>query len=75
VAALAAADLCVCDLAATLGLSESATSHQLRVLRELGLVRSRREGRLVYYALDDAHVRLLYHQALDHVAHGVEERA
>lgn len=69
VAALAGRELCVCDLAATVGTTESAVSHQLRGLRSLGLVRSRREGRLVYYALDDEHVASLYGQALDHVGH------
>jgi ArsR family transcriptional regulator, lead/cadmium/zinc/bismuth-responsive transcriptional repressor len=73
VAALAAGELCVCDLAATVGQSESAISHQLRVLRGLGLVRPRRDGRLVYYSLDDSHVTALYNQALDHVAHGGHE--
>lgn len=69
VAALEREELCVSDLAATVGLSNSATSHQLRLLRSLGLVRARREGRCVYYALDDEHVRVLYRQALDHVGH------
>ena len=75
VAALAQHELCVCDLAATIGISESAVSHQLRGLRALGLVRTRREGRLVYYTLDDAHVVTLYYQALDHVGHHTEEDA
>jgi len=69
VAALQAQELCVGDLAAALGLSDSATSHQLRVLRQQGLVRSRKEGRLVYYALDDEHVSSLYREGLDHVLH------
>lgn len=69
VAALQAQELCVGDLAATLGLSISATSHQLRVLRNQGLARARKEGRLVYYALDDEHVRSLYQEGLDHVQH------
>lgn len=69
VSVLAGSEMCVCDIAASLGLSTSATSHQLRVLRSLGLVRPRREGRLVYYALDDDHVLSLYRQALNHVAH------
>lgn len=69
IAALQAQELCVGDLAAALGLSPSAASHQLRMLRALGLVRARREGRLVYYALDDAHVVTLVAQALDHVRH------
>jgi ArsR family transcriptional regulator len=70
IAALEQAELCVGDLAATVGLSDSATSHHLRLLRTLGLVRGRREGRTVYYTLDDEHVRTLYRQALDHVGHG-----
>ena len=70
IAALAEGELCVCDLAATLRMSQSAISHQLRLLRHLGLVRTRREGRVVYYALDDAHVLTLFRQGLDHVAHG-----
>jgi len=70
IAALERTELCVGDLAATVGLSPSATSHHLRLLRSLGLVRTRREGRTVYYSLDDEHVRTLYRQALDHVAHG-----
>jgi ArsR family transcriptional regulator, lead/cadmium/zinc/bismuth-responsive transcriptional repressor len=70
VATLARDEMCVCDIAAALGVSTSAVSHQLRVLRERGLVRPRRAGRLVYYALDDDHVRTLYQQALDHIGHG-----
>ena len=65
--ALGAAELCVCDLATLLGHSESAVSHQLRVLRGMRLVRARREGRMVFYALDDQHVVSLFRQALDHV--------
>ncbi|MCC6944920.1 MAG: helix-turn-helix transcriptional regulator [Thermomicrobiales bacterium] len=69
VAALSGQELCVCDLAATVGLTESAISHQLRHLRQLGLVRARRDGRLVYYLLDDDHIGALYSQAVDHIAH------
>jgi ArsR family transcriptional regulator, lead/cadmium/zinc/bismuth-responsive transcriptional repressor len=65
--ALATAELCVCDLATLHGLSESAVSHQLRLLRSMRLVRSRREGRMVFYALDDQHVVSLFHQGLRHV--------
>jgi len=65
--ALAAAELCVCDLATLLGVSESAISHQLRLLRTMRIVRSRREGRMVYYALDDEHVTGLFQQGLQHV--------
>ena len=69
ISALATEELCVCDLAATIGQSESAVSHQLRALRLKGLVRVRRAGRLAYYALDDDHVLTLYRQAVDHIAH------
>lgn len=68
-AALSGGELCVCDLAAAIGQSDSAVSHQLRLLRGLGLIRSRRDGRLVYYALDDDHVDALYQQAFEHVGH------
>jgi DNA-binding transcriptional ArsR family regulator len=53
---LRAMEMCVCDLAASLGLTESAVSHQLRRLRDLALVKRRREGQVLYYSLDDAHV-------------------
>jgi len=65
--ALGRAELCVCDLATLLGSSESAVSHQLRLLRTLRLVRSRRSGRLVFYALDDQHITDLMRQTLLHV--------
>jgi len=63
-------ELCVHTLEAALGMSQSAISHQLRVLRQLQLVRFRKEGRHVYYALDDEHVRDLIRQGLLHVEHG-----
>lgn len=65
--ALARAELCVCDIATLLGLSESAVSHQLRLLRTMRLVRPRREGRMVFYALDDQHITGLFEQGLRHV--------
>jgi len=65
--ALSRAELCVCDLATLLGLTESATSHQLRLLRSLRLVRTRRAGRMVFYALDDDHITRLFAQGLEHV--------
>jgi len=65
--ALARAELCVCDLAEIVGASESAVSHQLRILRALRLVTHRRDGRQVYYALADDHIRTLLAQGLDHV--------
>ena len=72
VAVLATREVCVCDLAAALGVSQSAVSHQLRLLRQVGLVRPRRDGRLVYYVLDDEHVATLFRQAHDHVRHQEE---
>ena len=68
-AALGAVPLCVCDLAAVLGMTQSAVSHQLRLLRALGLVRARREGKLVWYALDDDHVRDLLAIGTEHIGH------
>ena|SRR3990172_2108859 len=57
-------------LAEKVGISESAVSHHLRVLRQMQIVRARRQGREVFYSLDDDHVALLLHQGLDHVQHG-----
>ncbi len=71
-AALQAGPLCTCDLAATLGVSESAVSHQLRSLRPLRLVASDRDGRMVYHRLDDDHVAALLDVAGAHVAERVE---
>ena len=65
--ALARAELCVQDIARLLGLSESAVSHQLRLLRGMRLVRPRRAGRMVYYTLDDQHIVGLFEQGLEHV--------
>jgi ArsR family transcriptional regulator len=65
--ALAPGELCVCDIASLVGISESAVSHQLRLLRGMRLVRPRRAGRLVYYAVDDHHILELLTQALGHV--------
>lgn len=67
VTALAACELCVCDLAAVSGSSESAVSHQLRILRNLKIVRYRREGKIVFYRLDDDHVKSLVSQSIQHV--------
>ncbi|BBO67768.1 transcriptional regulator [Desulfosarcina alkanivorans] len=65
--ALRGGEMCVCDIAAYLGLSESAVSHQLRRLRELSLVSPRRDGQILYYSLDDAHVMDLVRVGLDHI--------
>lgn len=68
--ALAVEELCVCDLSKLLGISESGTSHQLRILRAQKLVRYRKAGKMVYYSLDDAHIENLMDQALNHVREG-----
>lgn len=67
VMALKNGSMCVCDLAAFLGISESAVSHQLRRLRDLALVRKRRDGQVLYYSLDDDHVNALLRVGLAHV--------
>ncbi|HHW54931.1 MAG TPA: winged helix-turn-helix transcriptional regulator [Firmicutes bacterium] len=67
--ALATEELCVCDLAAALELSVSAVSHQLRVLKGARLVKYRREGKNIFYSLDDEHVISLFRLALEHVRH------
>ncbi len=64
--AMRAGELCVCDLATLLQMSESAVSHQLRVLRNANLVAWRREGRQVYYRLADEHVEAILNMALEH---------
>lgn len=69
--ALSEGELCVCDIAEHVGMSESAVSHQLRLMRGMRLVRGRREGRCVYYTLDDQHILSLFQQGLRHVT---EER-
>jgi ArsR family transcriptional regulator, lead/cadmium/zinc/bismuth-responsive transcriptional repressor len=68
-AALLEGEMCVCDLAAAAGASESAASHHLRLLRAHRVVQVRRSGRMAYYRLADAHVRLLLDIALEHVGH------
>ena len=67
VKALEYGEMCVCDLAAFLGISESAVSHQLRTLRQLKLVANRREGPVLYYRLNDDHIHNLLRMALEHV--------
>lgn len=67
-----AGELCVCDIAAVVGVPETSTSHALRLLRTAGVVRSRRDGRMVYYLLHDAHVRLLLDVSAEHLRHEAE---
>ena len=68
VTALLQSELCVCDLSVICNLSESAVSHQLRTLRNLKIVNTRRDGKIVFYRLTDEHVRQLVCNSIDHVA-------
>lgn len=60
-------ELCVCDIADAIGMSQSAVSHQLKYLKLSRLIKSRKEGKEVYYSLDDAHIESIFSEALDHV--------
>lgn len=71
ICALSMEELCVCDLTALLGMQQSAVSHQLRLLKAVRLVRSRKQGREVYYSLDDQHIQSIFAMAFAHVS---EER-
>ena len=64
---LCTAEMCVCDLASVLNMTQSAISHQLRLLKQAKLVKNRREGKTVYYSLADNHVRTILSQGLEHV--------
>lgn len=64
---LLCAETCVYDIATLLGISQSATSHQLRVLKQMGLVRNRREGKTIFYALADDHIVTILNQGLNHI--------
>ena len=64
--ALSETELCVCDLAILLGSTDSAVSHQLRILRNMRLVKYRKQGKLAYYSLDDQHVQQLFSAGLEH---------
>ena len=61
-------EMCVCDIAALLGMTQSAISHQLRALKNARLVKARREGKTVFYALADDHVKTIINQGLEHVS-------
>ena len=67
--ALEQSELCVCDLAALLGMTQSAISHQLKALRLSNLVKSRRDGQVVYYSLADDHVKYILDIGFDHIRH------
>jgi ArsR family transcriptional regulator, lead/cadmium/zinc/bismuth-responsive transcriptional repressor len=64
-----AGEMCVCDLAAVVEASETSVSHALRLLRTAGIVRTRRDGRMIFYSLTDAHVRLLLDVTAEHLNH------
>jgi ArsR family transcriptional regulator len=65
--ALDEAEMCVCDIAVLLNMTQSAISHQLRVLKQANLVKNRREGKVVYYSLNDEHVKQIFDQGLTHI--------
>lgn len=62
------AEMCVCDIAALLGMTQSAISHQLRVLKQARLVKYKKSGKVVYYSLDDEHVKSIFDQGLIHIS-------
>ncbi len=66
--ALDEAEMCVCDIAVLLKMTQSAISHQLRLLKQADLVKSHREGKIVYYSLEDEHVRQIFDQGLIHIS-------
>ena len=67
--ALSRRELCVCDIAAIVAVGQSAVSHQLRLLRGARLVKYRKEGKMVWYSLDDTHISLLLAQGIEHIQH------
>lgn len=71
-ALLEAGELCVCDLAAATDTPETNVSHALRLLRTAGIVKARRAGRMMYYSLDDAHVRMLLDNSREHLRHAAQ---
>lgn len=66
---LSVSEMCVCDIAAVLGMTQSAISHQLRTLKNARLVKNRRDGKVVYYSLDDEHVKHIFDQGMEHIKH------
>ncbi|MCX7694374.1 MAG: metalloregulator ArsR/SmtB family transcription factor [Caloramator sp.] len=63
-------EMCVCDIAALLNMTQSAVSHQLRVLKQARLVKYRKEGKVVYYSLDDEHIKDIVKEGLEHINEG-----
>jgi len=73
-ALLEAGELCVCDIAAVVDTNETKVSQAMRLLRAAGVVRNRRDGRNVFYRLDDSHIRMLLDVSRDHLAHAGDDR-
>lgn len=69
---LLCSELCVCDLAETLHMTQSAISHQLRMLKQMALVKNRRDGKTVYYSLSDGHIATILSQGLEHIEESAE---
>ncbi|WP_053955995.1 ArsR/SmtB family transcription factor [Inediibacterium massiliense] len=67
ICALFSSEMCVCDIASLLNMTQSAISHQLRVLKQARLVKNRKDGKVVYYSLDDEHVKQIFDQGLVHI--------
>ena len=66
-------DMCVCDIANVLGMTKSSISHQLPTLRKSGIVKCRREGKEIYYTLDDEHVKQVFEVGIEHIEHKEQE--
>lgn len=65
--ALFESEMCVCDISVLLGMTQSSISHQLRVLKSAKLVKNRKEGKVVYYSLEDEHIKHIFEQGLEHI--------
>lgn len=64
---IALKELCVCDIATILGITQSATSHQLKILRQFGVAKPRKEGKMMYYSISDEHVHDIFFNGLSHI--------
>ena len=67
-------EMCVCDIANVLGMSKSSISHQLAVLRKSGIVKCRKDGKEVYYTLDDEHIQKVFEVGIEHVEHNISNK-
>jgi ArsR family transcriptional regulator len=72
--ALFTSEMCVCDLAAVMQMNQPAISHQLKILKQAGLVKYRKDGKVIYYSLNDNHVKHIYEQGMDHIKERKGER-